>query len=371
MILETHGDTCRLGYLRLIPCILSDEEPRSFDYISSILFEVVRNVGLPDLSLKNTIGLITRPVNARNYVTLAVEMGIIDRRSQKLGLFGRIYLALRSSEAVRDLVEGRSSAAPRDLIELSEAERVYFLWLVSISDYPFIQQIISWAAEKEKFTRQEAMNYIMEEAYPASLKKILSTLSDSRRKRSVEQEIAEAEQFREKRTSISDKTEWIRTSQYSKYRHVAPPRLEWLVDIGILRRDGRGKYSVDEQVSRHLDRFLKVSRMSVGKLEEFIFEEAAKIMFSSLRSANRYDISRAIVDAYSRLEKNGLSQIRLDYLEKVASLMLIERRLQAPLSTIHDVFNSLAIRFPDKIYIAPSSGGVLNVARIDLTESEI
>ncbi|MCS7126130.1 MAG: hypothetical protein NZ929_04385 [Aigarchaeota archaeon] len=370
MILETHGDTCRLGYLRIIPCIMEDEEPRSFDFISSILYDIIKNAEDLRTIGRNAVGLITRPVNARNYVTLAVEMGMIDRKMQKLGVFGKIYLVLNSSDLIREFVEGRSQLSMRDLINLSDSERLYFMWVVAVSDYPFIQLIINWAVEKERFTRQEAMNYIMEEAYPASLKKILNTLPESKRK-NIELEIVEAEKFRDKRTSIIDKTDWIRTSLYSKYRHIAPPRLEWLVDVGILRRDGRGKYSVDEQVVRNIEKFSKIPKMSLHKFEEYIFEEVSKMMFGSFRSAGRYEISKTILEAYSRLEKHGLGQIRLDYLEKVTSLLLIEKRLYASLSSIHDVFNSLAIRFPDKIYVAPSPGGSLNVARIDLTESEI
>ncbi|MCL7401274.1 MAG: hypothetical protein LZ168_00590 [Thaumarchaeota archaeon] len=370
MIFETHGDTCRLGYLRLIPCIMEDDEPRSFDFISSILYDMVKNLGDVELISRNTIGLITRLVNARNYVTLAAEINIIDRKTQKLGLFGKIYLILNSSELFKDFIEGRLHLSTKELITLNDAEKLYFLWALMSSDHPFIESIISWVIEKEKFTRQEAMNYIMEEAYPASLRKLLSTQPESRRK-SIELEISEAEKFREKRLSIRDKTEWIRTSLYAKYRHIAPPRLEWLVDIGILRRDGRGKYSVDERLIRGLDKISRISKMSLQKVEEYIFEEFSKNMFSNLRNAGRYEISRTIVEAYNKLEKYGLRPIRLDYLEKVTALLLLEKKTYANISMVHDVFNSLAIRFPDKIYISPAPSGSVNVAKMDLTETEV
>jgi len=370
MIFETHGDTCRLGYLRLIPCIMEDDEPRSFDFISSILYDIVKNLGDVELISRKTIGLITRSVNARNYVTLAAEINMIDRKTQRLGLFGKIYLILNSSEIFRDFIEGRLHLSTKELITLNDAEKLYFLWALTSSDHPFIELIISWVIEKERFTRQEAMNYIMEEAYPASLRKLLSTHPEGRRK-SIEVEISEAEKFREKRLSIRDKTEWIRTSLYAKYRHIAPPRLEWLVDIGILRRDGRGKYSVDERLIRGLDKISRISKMSLQKVEEYIFEEFSKNMFSNLRNAGRYEISRTIVEAYNKLEKYGLRPIRLDYLEKVTALLLVEKKTYANISMIHDVFNSLAIRFPDKIYISPAPSGSVNVAKMDLTETEV
>lgn len=370
MILETHGDTCRLGYLRLIPCIMEDDEPRSFDFISSILYDIVKNVGDIESISRNTVGLITRAVNARNYVTLAAEINMIDRKTQKLGLFGKIYLILNSSELIRDFIEGRLHLSVKELITLNDVERLYFLWALMFSDHPFIEAIISWVVEKEKFTRQEAMNYIMEEAYPASLRKLLSIHPESRRK-SIELEISEAERFREKRLSIRDKTEWIKTSLYAKYRHIVPPRLEWLVDIGILRRDGRGKYSLDERLIRGLDKISKLSKMSLHKVEEYVFEEFSKAMFSGLRNAGRYEISRTIIEAYNKLERYGLRPIRLDYLEKVTALLLLEKKTYGNISMIHDVFNSLAIRFPDKIYISPAPSGSVNVVKMDLTETEI
>lgn len=370
MIFETHGDTCRLGYLRLIPCIMEDDEPRSFDFVSSILYDLVKNVGGVEAISRNTVGLVTRAVNARNYVTLAAEMNMIDRKTQRLGLFGKIYLILNSSEQIREFIEGKSLPSMRDLITLSDAEKLYYLWVLISTDYPFIELIISWVAEKERFTRQEAMNYIMEEAYPASLRKVMSMLPESKKK-SIELEVSEAEKFREKRLSIKDKTEWIKTSLYAKYRHIAPPRLEWLVDIGILRRDGRGKYSVDERLIRGLEKISKISKMSLHKAEEYIFEEFSKSMFSSLRNAGRYEVSKTIVEAYNKLERYGLRPIRLDHLEKVAALLLIEKKSYASISMIHDVFNSLAIRFPDKIYISPAPSGNINVAKMDLTDTEI
>lgn len=370
MIYETHGDTCRLGYLRLIPCIMEDDEPRSFDFIATILYDIVRNVSDIEHIPRNTIGLITRTVNARNYVTVAAEMNIIDRKTQRLGLFGKIYLILNSSLSFKDFIEGRSSLSIKELITLNDSEKLYFLWLLMVSDYPFIESIVSWVIEKEKFTRQEAMYYIMEEAYPASLKKALGSLPESKR-RNIELEISEAEKFRDKRLSIEDKTEWIKTSLYAKYRHIAPPRLEWLVDVGILRRDGRGKYSIDERVVKGVDKIAKFSRMSLHKVEEYLFEELSKTMSSGLRNAGRYEISRTMVEAYAKMEKYGLKPIRLDYLEKVTSLLLLEKKTYANTSMIHDVFNSLAIRFPEKIYISPAPSGSINVAKMDLTEAEI
>ena len=366
MILETHGDVCRLGYLRIIACLLEDRQPKSFDFLAGILYEMMRSV--EDERPSHTIGLITRAVNARNYVTLAAEMGVIDRGTQSLGRFGRIYLALRSSEHIRDYVEGKAIPSVKELITLNEAERFFFLWNIMIADYPFIQYIVSWILERERFTRQEAMNYIMEEAYPEALKKILSTLPKKKREQ-VAREAEEAGKFREKRLAISDKTGWIRSSQYAKYRHIAPPRLEWLVDTGILLRMGRGKYEVAQPYLQNAEEVSRIMAMTPTRMEDALFNTLSKLIYRNLRAANMYEVSRTLVEGYERI-RNG-DQVSLDILKKTTFLLLMEDDKIADLRTIHDAFNSLALRFPDKIYVSPGTGKTINIAYMNLNETEI
>ena len=368
MILETHGDTCRLGYLRLIACLLEDETPKSYDFLASILYDLVRNAEDYEMLPHKPIGLITRSVNARNYVTLAAEAGFIERKNQTLGKFGRVYLVMDSAGKFRDFMEGRCLLTLKDLITLSDAEKFFFLWVILASDYPFIQPILAWVVEKERFTRQEAMNYIMEELYPQALKKTLSSLPQRRREQ-VAREIAEAEKFRERREAIASKTDWIKSSQYAKYRHIAPPRLEWLVDAGVLTRSGRGKYEVEDAFAQSVESVLKLTSLSLRKMEEYFFNEFPKLIYRSMRVASRYEISKALVEAYERIKgKDGVS---LNVLERITVLLLMDRGKITDLRTVHDAFNSLVLRFPDKIYVAPGAGKTINIAYMNLSEAEI
>ncbi len=368
MILETHGDTCRLGYLRPLACLLEDESPKSFDFLASILYDLVRNVEDYELLPHRPIGLITRSVNARNYVTLAAEMELIDRKTQTLGRFGKIYLTMDSAGKFREMVEGRAILSLRDLITLSDAEKFFFLWVILTTDYPFIQPILAWAVEKERFTRQEAMNYIMEEVYPTALKKILSSLP-SRRREQIAREVAEAEKFREKRTSIQNKTDWIKSSQYAKYRHIAPPRLEWLVDVGVLARRGRGKYEVEEPFIRNIETVLRIVGFTPKRMEEHLFNDLPKLIYRSMKTASMYEVSKTLVEAYERVR--GGEGVSLSLLERVTVLLLMDRGKIADLRMVHDAFNSLALRFPDKIYVAPGAGKTINIAYMNLSETEI
>jgi len=362
VILETHGDVCRLGYLRIIPCLLEDDSPRTFDFLGTLLFEVVRGAGNGDLLAQRLIGLVTSVVNARNYVTLAAELDLINRRAQRLGLFGKLYLATESASRFRRFVEGREMLSPMDLIFLNDAEKIFFLWNIFIQDYPFIQMITSWALGRRRFRRQEAMLYAMEEAYPQALRRALPP----GRLREVE----EAERFREMRLSIGDKLQWIKSSQYAKYRHIAPPRFEWLVDCGILKRSGRGRYEVNEQSIYDAQKLLKLTSLRPDRIEAYLFNEFLRPLSRWYRPAERYDISRALIEVYERLAPRFGGEVNLMHLECMASIVLLERGLVAEQQKIHDVFNSLALQYPDKIYVMPGRQNA-NIAYINTEDLEV
>ncbi|MCD6125999.1 MAG: hypothetical protein J7J19_03210 [Thaumarchaeota archaeon] len=370
MILESHGDACRLGYLRLIACLLEDGSQKSFDFLASILYDMLRNLEFYEPLTQKPTGLITRYVNARNYVTLAAEMGFIDRASQTIGEFGKIYLCLDSADKFREFVEGRSIPSLNDLIALNDAEKFFFLWILLNRDYPMIQHVLRWVIDRKSFTRQEAMNQIMEEFYPNSLRKVLSTL-DGRRKEQIIREIEEAEGFRKRRLQMDDKVSWIKSSQYAKYRHIAPPRLEWLVDCGILKRVGRGKYEIRESYLKLRTEVLKLTSLKPAKLDNYFFGEFVKLFSKDFSAANRYEILKTMIEVYERLRTLFGDEVNLSTLECSTIMVLMERGKFADLKTIHSSFNSLALKFPDKIYVIPGREKNMNIAYINVEEIEV
>ena len=370
MILESHGDACRLGYLRLIACLLEDGSQKSFDFLASILYDMLRNLEFYEPLTQKPTGLITRYVNARNYVTLAAEMGFIDRASQTIGEFGKIYLCLDSADKFREFVEGRSIPSLNDLIALNDAEKFFFLWILLNRDYPMIQHVLRWVIDRKSFTRQEAMNQIMEEFYPNSLRKVLSTL-DGRRKEQIIREIEEAEGFRKRRLQMDDKVSWIKSSQYAKYRHIAPPRLEWLVDCGILKRVGRGKYEIREGCLKLRTEVLKLTSLKPAKLDNYFFGEFVKLFSKNFSAANRYEILKTMIEVYERLRTLFGDEVNLSTLECSTIMVLMERGKFADLKTIHSSFNSLALKFPDKIYVIPGREKNMNIAYINVEEIEV
>jgi len=365
MILETHGDVCRLGYMRLIACLAEEDTPKSFDFLASILYDFIRNIGPPQLPIK-PVGIITRPVNARNYVSVAAEMNILDRKTQTLGDAGRIYVRLNS--ATKFLHESKQ-ITHEELLTLNPVEKMLLFTALIPADFPFLLNTIIWALEREEFTRMEAMNYMMEELYPSALKSII-TKADARKRSIVEKEIAEAEKFKIKRLSLENKSEWIKSSQYAKYRHVAPPRLEWLVDLGILKRSGRGRYSADESFVKCKELFEGYLKVPLKRIEEEIIKDFAPLMVPGLTKATRLDVASMIIEAYSRFT-NKRSAVNLNMLERLCVFLLLERKLFSTPSMVHDVFNNLAIRFPDKMFVQRGRTGSVEVTMMDISPSDI
>lgn len=365
MILETHGDVCRLGYMRLIACLAEENTPKSFDFLASLLYDFVRNIGPPQLPIK-PVGIITRPVNARNYVSVAAEMNVLNRKTQTLGDVGRLYVKLDS--ATKFLHESRQ-VTHEELLTLNSVEKVLLFITLIPSDFPFLLNTIIWALEREEFTRMEAMNYMMEELYPSALKSIITKV-DAKKRSLVEKEISEAEKFRTKRLSLDNKSEWIKSSQYAKYRHVAPPRLEWLVDLGILKRAGRGKYSADDTFTKHKDIFEGYLKVSMKRIEEEIINDIAPLTIPGLTKASRLDVASMIIEAYKRFS-NGNNAVSLSMLERLCVFLLLERKLFSTPSMVHDVFNNLAVRFPDKMFVQRGKSGGVEVAMMNISPSDI
>ncbi|MEM4546430.1 MAG: hypothetical protein QW328_06705 [Nitrososphaerota archaeon] len=365
MILETHGDVCRLGYMRLIACLAEEDTPKSFDFLASLLYDFVRNIGPPQLPIK-PIGIITRSVNARNYVSVAAEINILDRKTQTLGNVGRLYVKLDS--ATKFLHESRQ-ITHEELLTLNPVERVLLLVTLISADFPFLLNTIIWVLEREEFTRMEAMNHMMEELYPSALKSIITKV-DARKRSLIEKEIAEAEKFRTKRLGLENKSEWIKSSQYAKYRHIAPPRLEWLVDLGILKRAGRGKYSADETFVKHKDVFERYFKVPMKRIEEEIISDIAPLMIPGLTKASRFDVANMIIEAYRRFSSRG-NAVSLSMLERLCVFLLLERKLFSTPSMAHDVFNNLAIRFPDKMFVQRGKTGGVEVAMMNISPSDI
>jgi|GEM_PF-344895 hypothetical protein len=375
MMLETHGEVCRLGYLRLIASIAKGNGTTSElspDFMASILEDAVKKSEMvsnhsprPDV-----IGLIRSRVTARNYITLARGLKILDIYGRGLDVNGLIYTSLRSSSKFDAFLRGETSLTHRDLIMLNQVEKFFFLYVVATQDYLVMPGLIKWLCSQSTFTRMEGMNYIMEELYPQALK-ILSMTANKKRRAEIMAKLEEATRYREQRLKYASKTEWIRSSLYAKYRHVAPPRLEWLVDLDILERQGRGRYVVTDLLKNYKDLFTRTLSYSPTSIAHQLFTNIAPLYASYAGKPNRQTIIAELLNSFHTLSNQERRPVKMQLLEIVTSFRLLENNHLSTPKNVHEAINSLAVVYPDRIFISPGIDEELYITRIDLDLKEI
>ncbi|MEM0337384.1 MAG: hypothetical protein QW683_05680 [Candidatus Caldarchaeum sp.] len=363
MIAEVHGDVCRLGYLKLIACILEDGSPRSPDYLASVLLETCRSL-VDDVG--EMLGMLRTEVNARNYVKLAAQLGFYDRSSGRPGIYGAAYICLNSSEALRRHVSGEGTANLSEVLTLTDVEKTLFLHALLSRDYIF-SGMLRWLAEVREFSRLEAMYAVMEEVYPAVLEKMLRRLPEKRRA-SVQRELEQARGFREERLKYASQAEWIKSRLYAKYRHFVPPRLEWLVDIGFLERVKRARYRVSQRFLKNAQELSDVFEKPVERIDQIFFTSFVPL-FHGLRIGGQRAESQALLDAYRVLHR-ALGKVKLNVLCLAAAYRLLEEGYRSTPASVSRTFSYLSLIHSDRVFTSISDDGSPEVTLLDIPAVE-
>lgn len=372
-MLETHGEVCRLGYLRLIVAAAktgSAEEQVTQGYISSILEESLKKLDKSQYQRLDVIGLIRSPVATRNYVSLAAELDLVNKYSRGLGENGIIYAFTRSISPMEAYLKGEANLSLLDIITLKPVEKVFFIWLLLTQDYLILPGIIKWLLHHESFARIDAMNYVMEELYPQALTTLL-TAAGKKARSEIMSKIELAKKYKEERLKYATKALWIRSTLYAKYRHVVPPRLEWLVDLGILNRVKRGHYTVPDQILSHKETIIKTLSYPPSKLRENIFTIIAPLFVPYTGRPSREALNRELVQTFNIMSPWFRGPVKVSLLEMAVCTRLLENNQIATPSMVRDTINKLSILYPDKIFLTPGPDENLYLTKINLGPKEI
>jgi len=210
---------------------------------------------------------------------------------------------------------------------------------------------------------------VMETIYPHALKKAMREAGGKNREK-IQRKLEAAESFTQNRMQYSSRTEWVRSRQYAIYRHTLPPRLEWLVDVGILEREGRGRYKITRdafELSRELEIVVSSTREKAG--DSIISYLASTIM--GARPPDRNKVMETLLNSYKRAQSKLGSAMSLELLKRMTAYILLEDGWAAPPSQVGRVFNNLAIMFPDRVFVKPRPDGIVEVTRLEVAPSEI
>jgi len=364
VILEVHGDVCRLGYLKVVACLLEDGVPRSPDYLSSLLLETSKTA---ENDAVEQLGLLRTEVNATNYVKLASELGFYDKSTGGLGPFGAAYICMNSASHLKKHITGEDTALLSRILALGESEKILLLHALLSKDFHMISNILLWAAKTREFTRQQAMEVIMEEIYPEALRRVAKKLTD-RRRQLVLKELESAARFREERLGYS-KVEWIRSRLYAKYRHTVPPRLEWLSDLGLLDKPRRGKYMVSKILMKNFRELEIVLNKPVERLDQSFFSYFVQSVLP-LRSAGRQVEAQFLTEAYRVLSK-AVHKVRLDVLCLATAYRMIDAGYRSTPATVSQTFSYLSFLYSDRVFANYSEDGSPEVSGLDIELSEM
>ncbi|MEM0445603.1 MAG: hypothetical protein QXO86_04730 [Nitrososphaerota archaeon] len=367
MILETHGEVCRLGYLRLIIAAAktgSAEEQITQSYISTILEESLKTLDESQYSGLDVVGLIRTPVAARNYVSLAADLNLVNKHSRGLGENGIVYAFSRSISPIEAYLRGETKLSLLDIITLKPVEKIFFTWILLTQDYLIFPGIIKWLLQRDNFTRLEAMNYVMEELYPQALS-IMLTAAGKKARSEIISKMELAKKYREERLKYATKALWIRSSLYAKYRHVVPPRLEWLADLGFINRVRRGRYTVSDQILSHKETILKALSQPPSKLRENIFTMFAPLFIPYTGRPSKEAINRELIQTFNIISRWVRGPVKLSLLETAVCIRLLENNHTATPSMVRDTINELSILYPDKIFLTPGPDENLYLTKLN------
>lgn len=360
MILEVHGDACRLGYLKVVACLLEDGSPRSPDYLASLLLEASK-AAVNDVDKQ--LGILRTEVNAQNYVKLASHLGFYDKATGKLGEFGAAYVAINSSASVRRHVTGEELANLSTIVRLNEVEKLLFLQAVLTRDFHFIVDVMRWAVGVKQFTRQQAMNVLMEEFYAEALRRMLRRVS-GRRRELILKELEQAATFRAERLKFPSKVEWIRSRLYAKYRHTVPPRLEWLADVGFLAKPRRGRYVVSDKFLKNWREMEVVLSKPVDRVGQAFFSYFVPAALA-LRIGGQQVEAQVLAESYKVLQR-AYGRVKLDTLCLAAAYRMIDSGYRSTPASMSRAFSYLSLLYSDRVFATYSEEGGAEVTGLDV-----
>jgi hypothetical protein len=235
-------------------------------------------------------------------------------------------------------------------------------------DYYMMTGLIKWVLTHRSFNRNDAMEYLMETVYPEALKQALKSAA-GKRKDALVRRLEMAERFVENRKKYISKSEWVRSRHYAIYRHTLPPRLEWLVDIGLLNRVGRGKYTVSSTALRLYRDLMFISDGPKDKAEEFIFTYLTKPLLGT-RQPDRTQMIESLLENYNIVQARFQS-VNLEMLKRLTCFRLLEEGYTASPFQLDRAFHNLAIMFPDKVFVKPGKNGGTEITRLEFSPYEI
>ena len=236
---------------------------------------------------KNENNKIKNTTALSYYLELCENIGLITRINEvvKCSKFGLLFLMLD-----KDF---------KDQSDFSTFEKVFFLYFLLFKDADNIILIMNRI-------KDSPMNQVqIRNIYEVDLKKrLLSKLkiSDFHTQNRIQDKYRKVE------------FEWKNAKEYAK--HIIPPRLEWLVDIGLCRINDSRKYVLSENGKKLQDFFYTIPETDFNDInEEWLNNRFILIIYEIFLPLKKASLEKElfphelIADAFKVLDSDGIRRV--------------------------------------------------------------
>ena len=362
IIFDIKGDMCRLGYLKILTMISDDNENYDIDYHAGLLEEQVTEDEEPkeylikplkDKEKKLSSTAIIPKGVAKNYIELSYGVELFSSYGTGMEDNGNLYHKI--------LLEKNQDGFELDQsLILDPIDKIFLLSIFFEKDNQILLPLIKFFKENPgKISRNDAMIHVTEKILIPEAEKLAETSEDEYVEKKVFPNIDSWKDYEDMRKEEYEK--W-KVDGYPFYRHNGNPRLEWLVDLGILEKTS-SNFNADPKISEIYDALLKTKE---NYAEPFF--EIAKAYLPSLIPALEDEIEKQILDSYKKFLDFDQMTVVKNLLFSLVSFELMKNQKITTFEKIQGGLDGLVKKYPGKIKFAADNFGNLNFILIKLSD---
>lgn len=363
IIFDIRGDMCRLGYLKILTMISSDDENYNIDYHATLLEEQVTEDGEPKEYLINLLedkekklsstAIIPKGV-AKNYIELSYKVGLFSSNGSGIEDNGNLYHKILLKNKKQD-----GSELDQSLI-LDPIDKILLLSIFFENDNRILLPLIKFFKENPgSISRNDAIIHVTEKILIPEAEKLAETSEDEDVEKKVFPNIDSWKDYEDMRKEEYEK--W-KVDGYPFYRHNGNPRLEWLVDLGILEKVS-SNFNAGPKISEIYDALKKIKEN-----HDELFYEIAKVYLPSLIPALEDDIEKQILDSYKKFFDFNHVTIHKKLLFSLVSFELMKNQKITTIKKIGEGLENLVKKRPGKIKFIVDNYGERNFVLIKSSE---
>lgn len=226
-ILHTSTKARRLGYLKLLSDLFDFGRNYPINRFNKVVEEAAATVESQLLKYKNSKGLIRKTksgISAKPYVELAHDLALINylRNSVAQGKMFKVYSELRPIDSIN-----------QNYFKLNKLDKLFFLEQILRQDALYIFVMLE-SLFLYGVLSLSALQTIFHEAVLKKLKKFEEFVKDR-----------ESRKYKELQNVRKRIEGWEKPDKYLE--HVLMPRLNWMLDLGLVSFSPKNTFMIDEK----------------------------------------------------------------------------------------------------------------------------